>query len=153
MVVDDWVEDCNLIPMFPTVIKKTRHTEEKAGQGTMKGMTLGSRLGRLERQFQNSCLNCQWGVIGAISYKKAEERREGKRQKQGQMNSSRLLKWESIVCGSLLGRRHCDDSIFISRENDCSVGFKIQWVLVLQTLPVFLFIWGSLKEKVAKWHL
>lgn len=147
MVVDDWVEDCNSIPMFPTVIKKTRHTEEKAGQGTMKGMTLGSRLGRLERQFRNSCLNCQWGVIGAISYKKAEERREGKRQKQGQMNSSRLLKWESyvglcwggviVMIPSLLAEKMI--AVSVSRFNEC----------LFYRLFLFFFLFGAVWKR--KW--
>lgn len=92
MVVDDWVEDCNLIPMFPTVIKKTRHTEEKAGQGTMKGMTLGSRLGRLERQFRNSCL-FELSVRGDWCYLL----QEGRGKKRGKKTEARTNEFIQIV--------------------------------------------------------
>lgn len=56
---------------------------------------------------------------------------KGRGKKRGKKTEARTNEFIQIVevrnvCGSLLGRRHCDDSIFISRESDGSVSFKIQ---------------------------
>lgn len=119
MLMDEWVEDCALIPMFPTVIKKTRYAEKTAGHDLGKQMqetrnTVSEYLFELSMRGYWCCLP-----------------QEGRGKKRGKKMEARMNEFIQIVevrniCGSLLGRRHCDDSIFITRESDWSVNFKIQ---------------------------
>lgn len=119
MLVAEWVEDCTLIPMFPTVIKKTRYVEETAEHDL--GKQIQETRNTVSEYLFELSMRGYWFYLP----------QEGRGKKRGEKTEARMNEFIQIVevrniCGSLLGRCHCDNSIFITRESDWSVSLKIQ---------------------------